>query len=110
MKNWLIALCIRSDQDALDYMDMITERVNAEWGKYYKDVFYYDDIKTSFDEPWVGQVHYLYFNVPAQSEQAAIEFIGGWATEVYCRPPDLVHRIDCLGEYSDELFQQAMAG
>jgi len=109
MKTWLISVCMRSERSEYEYSDMISERIVTELGEHYRLACFNIEIK-SFVIPYVGQVLYLYFTTNAQSEQEAIDFIGGWATEMYCRPPELLHSINCLGEYSPELLQQAMQG
>lgn len=109
MKNWLIVLNVRSELDIDEYINMVTDRIVVALGKYYERGLYCADMKTSFC-PYVGQIHSLYFNITAQTSQEALDFVGEWANEYYCQPPDMVHGINCIGEFDPSLLQQAMRG
>ncbi|NQT49590.1 hypothetical protein HQ571_02755 [Candidatus Kuenenbacteria bacterium] len=107
MKSWLIVLAVRSEMNTHEYLNLVTDKIVTAFGKYYKTALYCSEIKTSF-LPYVGQIHSLYFNVAAPTPQEAINFVGGWSTEYYCQPPNMVNNINCLGEFSSGLLLQTL--
>jgi len=102
-----MVLEVKSDTVLYDYNDMVIGRIVKDLGKYYTSGLYCEDLKTSH-LPYIGQIHHLFFNLAATTQQEAIDYVGECATEYYCLGPDTIHNIKVLGEFTPALLQQQM--
>jgi len=103
MKTWILYLCIKCQRNLpmSEYFKLIDEKLSAQ--AEHIEPFHILSLRINTYNLWPS--FYLYFQIPAATPYTAIRIIDNWK-DYFFEPPDIFHSIQCLGEFSQELFNQ----